>query len=94
MPGSEVKGAWLMTARRYIQQDCGEEVFARYVAAAPEESREALGEPVVSRWYPERSPPDSQLLNARTLTYASCPDGKSTSLAWFTSVPTLTTVTW
>ena len=53
MPGSEVKGAWLMTARRYIVQDCGEEVFARYVAAAPEESREALGEPVVSRWYPE-----------------------------------------
>jgi len=53
MPGSEVKGAWLMTARRYILQDCGQEVFARYVAAAPEESREAVGEPVVSRWYPE-----------------------------------------
>ena len=53
MPGSEVKGAWLMTARRYILQDHGEEIFARYVEAAPEESRDALAEPVVSRWYPE-----------------------------------------
>jgi hypothetical protein len=53
MPGSEVKGAWFMTARRYILQDHGEEVFKRYVEAAPEESREGLGEPVVSRWYAE-----------------------------------------
>jgi hypothetical protein len=58
MPGarmsvSEVKGAWFMTARRYILQDYGEEVFARYVAAVPEELRDAIADPVVSRWYPE-----------------------------------------
>jgi len=50
---SEVKGVWFMTARRYLLQDYGEEAFARYVAAAPEASREAMRDPVVSRWYPE-----------------------------------------
>lgn len=50
---SEVKGAWFVTARRYVLQDHGPEVLARYVAAAPEASREGIGEPVVSRWYPE-----------------------------------------
>jgi hypothetical protein len=53
MPGSEIKGAWLMTARRYVLEDHGEAVFARYVEGAPAESRDAIGEPVVSRWYPE-----------------------------------------
>ena len=42
-----------MTARRYLIQDYGEEAFARYVDAAPEASREAMRDPVVSRWYPE-----------------------------------------
>ena len=42
-----------MTARRYLLQDYGEEAFARYVQAAPEPSREAMRDPVVSRWYPE-----------------------------------------
>ena len=50
---SEVKGVWFVTARRYLLQDFGEEAFARYVAAAPEASRDAIREPVVSRWYPE-----------------------------------------
>jgi hypothetical protein len=50
---SEVKGVWFVTARRYLLQDHGEEAFARYVDAAPESSREALREPVVSRWYAE-----------------------------------------
>ena len=53
MPGSEVKGAWFMTARRYILEDFGEEIFARYIEATPEASRDALADPVVSRWYPE-----------------------------------------
>lgn len=53
VPQSEVKGAWFVTARRYVIQDHGEEVFARYWQAAPEGSRDALREPVVSRWYPE-----------------------------------------
>jgi hypothetical protein len=53
VPTSEVKGAWFLTARRYVLKDHGEEVFARYVAAAPEESRAALEDPVVSHWYPE-----------------------------------------
>jgi hypothetical protein len=59
MAVSEVKGAWFMTARRYVLQDYGEEVFARYVAAAPEESREAIADPVVSRWYPEAAMRDA-----------------------------------
>jgi hypothetical protein len=42
-----------MTARRYVLEDHGEAVFARYVGAAPEASRDAIAEPVVSRWYPE-----------------------------------------
>ena len=53
MAFSEVKGAWFMTARRYVLQEHGEETFARYVAALPERSRAAVSEPVVSRWYPE-----------------------------------------
>jgi hypothetical protein len=53
VPQSEVKGAWFVTARRYVIQDHGDEVFARYWQAAPEASRDALREPVVSRWYPE-----------------------------------------
>jgi hypothetical protein len=50
---SEVKGAWLVTARRYVMQDHGADAFARYVESAPEASREALRDPVLSRWYPE-----------------------------------------
>ncbi len=53
MAASEVKGAWFVTARRYVLQDHGPEVFSRYVAAAPAASRDALSDPVVSRWYPE-----------------------------------------
>jgi hypothetical protein len=53
MPASEVKGAWFVTARRYILQDHGELVFARYVASAPEESEDWMRDPVVSHWYPE-----------------------------------------
>lgn len=56
---SEVKGVWFMTARRYLLQDYGEEAFARYVEAAPVESREALRDPVVSRWYPEETMRDA-----------------------------------
>jgi hypothetical protein len=59
MAVSEVKGAWFVTARRYIQQEHGDEVLARYVAAAPAESREALSDPVVSRWYPESAMRDA-----------------------------------
>ena len=69
MPGSEVKGAWFMTARRYILQDCGEEVFTRYVEAAPEESRDAMAEPVVSRWYPETVMRDALESFFREVTY-------------------------
>ena len=56
---SEVKGVWFMTARRYLLQDYGDEAFARYVAAAPDESREAMRDPVVSRWYPEEAMRDA-----------------------------------
>jgi hypothetical protein len=53
VPTSEVKGAWFVTARRYVVQDHGEEVFARYWQSAPDASRDAIRDPVVSRWYPE-----------------------------------------
>lgn len=55
MSVSEVKGAWFMTARRYVLQDYSDEVFARYVAAVPDELRDAIADPVVSRWYPEEA---------------------------------------
>jgi hypothetical protein len=50
---SEVKGIWFVTARRYIQQEYGQEVFDRYVAAVPEYIRADVIDPVVSAWYPE-----------------------------------------
>jgi hypothetical protein len=50
---SEVKGAWLVTARRYVIQEHGDGVFAQYVEAAPPPAREPLRDPVLSRWYPE-----------------------------------------
>src|SRR3974390_36445 len=56
---SEVKGVWFMTARRYLLQDHGEEAFERYVAAAPEASRGAMRDPVVSRGYPEETMRDA-----------------------------------
>jgi hypothetical protein len=48
-----VKGIWFMTARRYVLQEYGPEVFERYAAAVPVEIRPDVTEPVVSRWYPE-----------------------------------------
>jgi hypothetical protein len=53
MPTNEVKGAWLVTARRYILQEHDAATFDRYVLAAPEPSRDAMRDPSVSRWYPE-----------------------------------------
>jgi hypothetical protein len=50
---SEVKGAWFVTARRYVLEEYGQGAFDRYVTAARQESREAIREPLASRWYPE-----------------------------------------
>jgi len=50
---SEVKGAWFVTARRYVLEEYGQEAFEQYVTAAREESRESLRDPLASRWYPE-----------------------------------------
>jgi hypothetical protein len=50
---SEVKGIMIGTLRRYILEEHGEKVFERYVACAPEETRDAIREPLLSRWYPE-----------------------------------------
>ncbi|HEY6461607.1 MAG TPA: hypothetical protein VIY73_15675 [Polyangiaceae bacterium] len=59
MAFSEVKGAWFVTARRYVLQEHGEEVLARYVEALPLRSRTIVSEPVVSRWYPEEAMHDA-----------------------------------
>jgi hypothetical protein len=53
MAFSEVKGAWFVTARRYVLQEHGEESLARYLAAVPDRWRDVVSDPVVSRWYPE-----------------------------------------
>lgn len=50
---SEVKGAWFVTAKRYLLEDYGPDVFDSYVAGIPEAHREWVREPTVSRWYPE-----------------------------------------
>jgi hypothetical protein len=56
---SEVKGVWFVTARRYAQEEYGQDVFERYVACASEESRDAVREPLASRWYPEETMRDA-----------------------------------
>jgi hypothetical protein len=48
-----VKGIWFMTARRYILSEYGKDMFAAYAAALPDDIREDITDPVVSRWYPE-----------------------------------------
>ena len=50
---SEVKGVWFVTAKRYLLEDYGPEMFDRYVAGVSEAHREWVREPAVSRWYPE-----------------------------------------
>ena len=50
---SEVKGVWFVTAKRYLLEDYGPEMFDRYVAGVSEAHREWVREPNVSRWYPE-----------------------------------------
>jgi hypothetical protein len=50
---SEVKGVWFVTAKRYLLEDYGPEMFDRYVAGVPEAHREWVREPLASRWYPE-----------------------------------------
>jgi hypothetical protein len=50
---SEVKGVWFVTAKRYLLEDYGPELFDRYVAGVPEAHREWVREPLASRWYPE-----------------------------------------
>jgi hypothetical protein len=50
---SEVRGIMIVTLRRYILEEHGDQVFGRYVAFASDETRDALSEPLASRWYPE-----------------------------------------
>jgi hypothetical protein len=50
---SEVKGVWFVTAKRYLLEDYGQQMFDRYVAGVPEAHRELVREPLASRWYPE-----------------------------------------
>jgi hypothetical protein len=56
---SEVKGVWFVTARRYALEEFGPDAFERYVACASEESRDAVREPLASRWYPEETMRDA-----------------------------------
>jgi hypothetical protein len=49
----EVKGVWLVTIRRYLQDGRREGAFEKYVASVPAEVRDAIRDPVVSKWYPE-----------------------------------------
>lgn len=53
MAASEVKGVWFMTARRYVVKEHGEEMLSRCIQASSPVAREAMRDPVVSRWYPE-----------------------------------------
>jgi hypothetical protein len=50
---SEVKGLMLVTLRRYILEEQGQEAFDRYVACAPSETRSSIRDPLTSAWYPE-----------------------------------------
>jgi hypothetical protein len=49
----EVKGVWLVTIRRFLQDGRREGAFDRYVASVPAEWRDTIRDPVVSEWYPE-----------------------------------------
>jgi hypothetical protein len=50
----EVKGVWLVTLRRYLQDGRREGAFEKYVASVPDELRDTIRDPVVSQWYPEK----------------------------------------
>lgn len=50
---SEVKGVWFLTAKRYLLEDYGQEVFDRYAAGVSEAHRDWVRDPLASRWYPE-----------------------------------------
>lgn len=52
---SEVKGAYFVTARRYLARERGEECLAATVAAMPRHTRESLDNPLSSSWYPEEA---------------------------------------
>jgi hypothetical protein len=52
--GVEVKGVWLVTIRRYLQDERREGAFERYVASVPAEVRDTLRDPILSQWYPEK----------------------------------------
>ncbi len=49
----EVKGVWLVTIRRYLQDGGRDGAFEKYVAGVPEALRGTVRDPVVSQWYPE-----------------------------------------
>lgn len=50
----EVKGVWLVTMRRYIEEQHAEGALEHYIAGVPQELRDTVRHPVVSQWYPER----------------------------------------
>jgi hypothetical protein len=56
---SEVKGVWFVTARRYVLEEYGQDAFERYVECTREASRDAICEPLASRWYPEETMRDA-----------------------------------
>ncbi len=51
---SEVKGIWFVTARRYLLER-HPRLYPEVLAAMPSAHRDAMAEPLTSRWYPEET---------------------------------------
>ncbi len=50
---SEIKGVWLVTAKRFVLASHGQEALDAIASHLAPESRGAVLEPVTSAWYPE-----------------------------------------
>ena len=50
---SEVRGAWFVTARSYVEARWGTETLAQIAEGVTEDRRRAVTDPIASEWYPE-----------------------------------------
>jgi hypothetical protein len=58
-PPSEVKGAWFVAARAWLDREHPPEVLPQILARMAPEHRHALAEPLPSLWYPEQALADA-----------------------------------
>lgn len=67
--GEEVKGAYFVVARRYVEQRFGADALEELIAEMPVADREVLDEPSSGAWYPERVLMSAQKAMFETVAY-------------------------